>query len=116
MGKEGEVEVEAEAAEVQVLSEWNLSRRICLASVMRADSAVTRMVLILVKGARLLGESQLGFISSVCDDGCESTASGTAGDGESDVTLSSSEDVFATTHGCVSRFVLWSGARYWDVN
>jgi hypothetical protein len=53
MGKEGEVEVEAEAAEVQVLSEWNLSRRICLASAMRADSAVTRMVLILVKDAGL---------------------------------------------------------------
>lgn len=61
---EGEVvgEVEVEAAKVQILSEWNLSRRICLASAMRVDSAVTGMVLILAKGARSLEESQLRLV------------------------------------------------------
>ena len=89
MGKKGEGEdededevvgeVEVEAAEVQILSEWNLSRRICLASAMRADSAVTGMMLILAKGAGSLEKSQLGLISLACNDTCESTTSGPAG-------------------------------------
>jgi len=75
MGKDGEVE----AAEVQILSEWNLLRRICLASAMRTDSAVIGMVLILAKGAGSLEKPQLGLVSSACNDGCESTSSGLAG-------------------------------------
>jgi hypothetical protein len=38
MGKDGEVE----AAEVQILSEWNLLRRICLASAMRGGFSCDR--------------------------------------------------------------------------
>jgi hypothetical protein len=45
---------------------------------------VTGMVLILAKGARSLEKSQLGLISSACNDGCESTASSPAGGEESD--------------------------------
>jgi hypothetical protein len=57
MGKDGEVE----AAEVQILSEWNLLRRICLASAMRTDSAVIGMVLILAKGGWVIGEAAVGI-------------------------------------------------------
>ena len=83
-GGRGGLEVEMEAAEVQSLSTWNLSRCICLASAMRTDSAMIGMVLIWVKGAGSLWESQLGLVLSAYNDGCESTASGPAGDEESE--------------------------------
>lgn len=88
MGREGEVEVEMEAAEAQSLSEWNLPGRTCLASAMRTDSAVTRMVLMLFNGARSSLGSRLGLISSACNEGCELAASGSAGDEESETSSS----------------------------
>jgi hypothetical protein len=59
-----EVKVEMEAAEVRSSLEWNLSRHICLASAMRADSVVTGMALVLFHGSRSLLGSRLGLISS----------------------------------------------------
>jgi hypothetical protein len=73
------VKVEMEAAEVQSLLEWNLSRRICLASAMRVDSAVTGMAPVLFHGSRSLLGSRLGLISSACNEDCDHSTVGYTG-------------------------------------